>query len=71
MTTGSTLDLRLPIGVLFLLIGGVLAAYGLRTAGDAALYLRAGGVNVNLLWGSVMVGTGLVFLGLARRSRQR
>jgi hypothetical protein len=32
------------------------------------MYARAGGQNVNLWWGAVMIGTGALFLGLARRA---
>lgn len=59
------LDIRLPIGALFTILGVVLTAYGLATRGDS--YARALGHNVNLAWGLVLVATGVVFLLLARR----
>jgi hypothetical protein len=62
------LDIRIPIGSLFALLGLMLAGYGL--ASDSAVYQRSLGHNVNLVWGVVMLVTGIVFLALARRGRE-
>jgi len=51
-----TLDVRTPAGVMFVVLGAVLVAYGL--GGDAAQYQRSLGVNINVGWGIVMVGFG-------------
>ena len=59
------LDIRLPIGMLFTLVGGVLAGYGLL--GDPTVYQRSLGVNVNLWWGLVLLAFGLLFLWFGRR----
>jgi hypothetical protein len=56
-------DLRLPIGALFTLYGGVLVVYGML--GDPAQYARSLGINVNLMWGWVLLVFG-VFLLVAR-----
>lgn len=64
------LDVRLPIGGLFTVLGLILAGYGLATTGDAAHYERSFSVNVNLWWGLVMLVFGIVLLlgaGLGRR----
>ncbi len=63
------LDLRLPIGLLFTLVGLLLLAYGLFT--PASLYARSLGVNVNLRWGLVLVLFGGSMLALALRARSR
>jgi len=42
------LDIRLPIGILFSLLGAILAAYGLL--GDASRNEQSLGVNLNLGW---------------------
>jgi len=63
------LDIRLPIGALFTIIGVLLAGYGLVS--DRALYQRSLGVNVNLWWGLVLVAFGAVMLALARRRARR
>ena len=53
-----SLDLRLPIGLLFLLLGALLGVYGLVS--DPAIYEVSLGVNVNLWWGLVMLLFGAV-----------
>ena len=62
------LDIRMPIGSMFLLLGVLLVAYG--ALADPAVYARSLGVNVNLWWGSVLVVFGLCMLALARRARR-
>ena len=59
------LDLRLPIGLMFSIIGALLAVFGLMS--DAEIYQRSLGINVNLWWGLVLLGFGLVMLWLVRR----
>ena len=71
MSGAGAMDLRVPIGGLVVVLGVILAGWGLLTAGDADMYRRTFGVNLNLWWGAVMLGTGLVFLGLARRAARR
>jgi hypothetical protein len=62
------LDLRLPIGLMFSIIGAMLTAYGL--ASDKAIYGRSLGINVNLWWGLVLLAFGAMMLGLMARSRK-
>ena len=62
MSSSAGLDIRLPIGGLFAVLGLLLAGYGLATAGDGEHYARSMGVNVNLWWGLVMLLTGLALL---------
>ena len=64
------LDIRLPIGLLFLAIGGLLTVYGLVS--DPAIYAaRSLGVNINLLWGLALAIFGGIMLLLAWRHRRR
>ena len=59
------LDLRLPMGMMFSLVGAMLAIYG-------AIYKDlVQDINVNLLWGLVLLGFGLIMLGLARWAAAR
>ena len=61
-------DVRLPIGLLFLAIGVIIGGFGL--AGDPAVLRTAAlGVNIDLVWGAVMAGFGLVMLALTRLPR--
>jgi hypothetical protein len=63
MTVG--LDIRLPIGVMFSVLGVLLAGFG--AFGDQAIYARSLGVNINLYWGVVMLVFGVLMLVLGRR----
>lgn len=56
------MDLRKPIGYFFLLLGLILAGYGLITAGNAEMYARSLGININLIWGGVLILFGLLML---------
>jgi hypothetical protein len=58
-----SLDLRVPIGLLFGLLGALLAVYG--QVSDPAIYKASLGINVNLWWGLVMALFGAVMLGTA------
>ncbi len=71
MSEGGGLDLRYPIGGLFLVLGLMLAVFGLVTGGDAEMYARATAVNVNLWWGVVMFAFGAFMWGLAARAGRR
>lgn len=62
------LDVRLPMGLLFLALGVILVGYGLVS--DAAIYAKHSlGQNVNLIWGSIFALFGGVMLWLTRRAK--
>ena len=60
------LDLRLPMGLMFTIVGTLLTGFGLLS--DDAIYARSLGINVNLWWGLVLLAFGLAMLGLAMRA---
>ena len=60
------LDIRLPMGWFFALLGALLVIFGL--AGNHAIYERSLGINVNLIWGLVLVAFGIAMIALARRA---
>ncbi|MGO9201479.1 MAG: hypothetical protein ACLQM8_13230 [Limisphaerales bacterium] len=64
------LDIRLPIGLMFTLIGAMLAIYGLATTSEPELYHRSLGINVNLRWGLVLLAFGITMLTLFWRGRK-
>ncbi len=65
------LDLRIPLGLMFSIIGALLTIYGLVTRGSS-IYDRSAGMNINLVWGAVMLVFGLTMFLLGRYSdRQR
>lgn len=59
-------DLRFPIGLMFGFYGLVLVIYGIVTNGSE-VYQRSLGLNVNLIWGTVLFVFGLVMFVLAAR----
>jgi len=61
------LDIRLPIGLLFSVIGLLLVGFG--AFGDKTIYERSLGLNVNLAWGAVLLVFGAIMVLLARRTR--
>jgi hypothetical protein len=63
------LDIRLPIGGLFTVIGLLLVSYGLLAG--KAIYQASLGINVNFWWGLVMLGFGLIMITFSRRADQR
>jgi hypothetical protein len=60
-------DLRIPIGLLFSLYGGILSLYGAFS--DPAIYGRSLGINANLAWGLVLLVFGIAMLLLSHRGR--
>jgi hypothetical protein len=64
------IDLRYPVGLLFMTFGLLLVIYGLF-AGTAA-YSRSLGIDVNLWWGLIMlIFGGLMFFAAYRRKSKR
>lgn len=60
------IDIRLPIGLLFSVIGVLLVLFGALS--DPALYTRSLGININLWWGGAMLLFGAFMLFLSRKS---
>lgn len=63
------LDIRLPIGLMFSILGLMLVLFGLF--GDKTIYQHSLGININLWWGLVMLVFGAVMLAFGRRALRR
>jgi uncharacterized membrane protein HdeD (DUF308 family) len=64
------LDLRIPMGLMFLLVGLILIIFGMVTMGSP-IYARSLGVNANLDWGLVLLAFGAIMFVLGRRNQRR
>ncbi len=60
------IDIRLPIGILFSLLGVILTTYGALV--DTSRYGQSFGVNINLDWGIVLLVFGAMMLLLVRKN---
>jgi hypothetical protein len=61
-------DLRLPIGLMFVLLAGALVVQGWL---DPRLEAPLTHINVNLYWGLVLLLFGVVMLALGWRAQRR
>jgi hypothetical protein len=66
-----SLDLRIPMGLLFSFIGVILTAFGLATRDNGELYARSLGFDMNLWWGVVLLVFGQFMFHLGRRRQNR
>jgi hypothetical protein len=60
------LDIRIPIGLMFTVLGTLLTGYG--AIADRAIFAKSLGINVDLIWGAVLLAFGLAFVIAGRRS---
>ena len=63
------LDIRWPIGLMFAILGALLAVYGGVTLGQPGT--APGGVPINLYWGLVMLAFGLLMLAGANKGKKK
>jgi hypothetical protein len=57
------LDIRWPIGLMFTLIGVLLVIFGVAKSADSVSL----GININLVWGIVLLVFGVLMLAGAAR----
>ncbi|HTD96995.1 MAG TPA: hypothetical protein VK627_08695 [Edaphobacter sp.] len=62
------LDIRIPLGLIFLITGGIMGIYGLVTR-HSDIYEKSMGVNLNLTWGALMFLFGLIMFLVGRRQK--
>ena len=70
MTGAGGLDIRVPIGALFTVLGILIGGYGLATIGESERYATSLGININLWWGVAMLVFGILLLLASSRSRR-
>lgn len=70
MSAAPSMDLRHPLGGLFVALGLILAGYGFATRDTVEMYARSTSVNINLWWGVIMLVFGVVLVLMAGRARR-
>lgn len=65
------LDIRLPMGLMFSLLGAILTIFGLATTSDKKTLEPSLGININLWWGLFILAFGFVMLLLARSAKKK
>jgi multisubunit Na+/H+ antiporter MnhG subunit len=60
------LDIRVPLGMIFTATGLMLTVYGGMTL-HSDIYVRSGGININLIWGAVMLLFGVIMWVAGKR----
>jgi type IV secretory pathway VirB2 component (pilin) len=63
-------DIRIPIGFMFSIIGLIITGLGLFTLSDSAMYQKSLGMNVNIIMGIIMLVFGAAMLFLAYRKKK-
>jgi hypothetical protein len=63
------LDLRVPMGMFFTLIGTILTAFGLSTRTRPDFYAKSLGIDMNLWWGIALLAFGITLLTLGRHAQ--
>jgi uncharacterized membrane protein len=64
------LDIKLPIGLMFGILGLLLTIFGLATMNDTEMYKASLDININLWWGIVMLVFGLIMLFTSKRPKE-
>ena len=65
------LDIKIPIGLMFTIMGLILTILGLVTRGDTAMYEQAMGYNINLFSGIIMLVFGCFMLLTSRLFKKK
>lgn len=67
------LDIRYPIGLMFTIIGALMAVYGVVNKADPAQYHHAPGTNVNLVWGIFLLifGGWMLFMAIKAKKQNK
>ena len=63
-------DIRIPIGLMFTIVGIIISVFGFFTNSNAEMYHKSLGINVNLVMGVLMLIFGLIMLYFARRKKK-
>jgi hypothetical protein len=60
------LDIKIPIGLMFTILGLLLTIFGLVTTGNTEMYQRSFDININLWTGAAMLVIGIALLATSK-----
>ncbi len=63
-------DIRIPIGLMFSILGILITGFGIFTVSNAQMYEKSLGINVNIIMGIVMLVFGLIMLLLSVKKKK-
>ncbi len=63
-------DIRIPIGLMFTIVGVLISVFGFFTMSNTGMYHKSLGINVNIIMGILMLIFGLIMLFFAFRKKK-
>jgi hypothetical protein len=64
-------DIRMPIGLMFTIVGIIITIFGFITGSQTAMYQKSLGINVNIIMGLIMLIFGSIMLYFALKNKRR
>ena len=64
------IDIKIPIGLMFTILGVLITAYGFFTNLDSTMYVKSFGININLWSGIGMLVFGVIMLILSKLNKK-
>lgn len=63
-------DIRIPIGLMFSILGIIISVYGIFTGSDHEMYQKSLGININIIMGILMLVFGAAMLWFSRKKKK-
>ncbi|MGE5420942.1 MAG: hypothetical protein ACM3UT_12200 [Chloroflexota bacterium] len=63
-------DIRIPIGLMFTIVGIIITIFGIVTNSDTEMYQRSLNINVNIIMGIIMLVFGVVMLWFSQKKKK-
>jgi sulfite exporter TauE/SafE len=63
-------DIRIPIGLMFTIVGILISVFGFVTMSNTEMYHKSLGINVNIIMGIMMLVFGLIMLFFAWKKKK-
>lgn len=64
-------DIRIPIGLMFSILGVLITVFGFVTMSDAGMYQKSLNINVNIIMGILMLLFGAIMLFFALKKKKK